>query len=134
MTPLTRALALPAALLAAGGILAATLSAASSQAATSTLCSSQTAPVGSGAYTIQNNEWGSGAPECITTDGSVDFTVANSSIANATNSAPGGYPAVYQGCHWGACTPGSGFPIQASDIRAGTVTTSWSTSQPGGSS
>jgi len=133
MTPLTRTLAVPAALLAAGGILAVSLPAASSQAATTTLCNSQTASVDRGAYTIQNNEWGSGAPECITTDGSADFTVANSSIANPTNGAPGGYPAIYKGCHWGACTPGSGLPVQVSNIHAGTVTTSWSTSQPGGS-
>jgi cellulose 1,4-beta-cellobiosidase len=134
MLPLTRALALPAALLAASGILAVSLPAASSQAATTTLCNSQTASVDGSGYTIQNNEWGSGASECITTDGSADFTVANSAIANATNGAPGGYPAIYKGCHWGACTPGSGFPVQVSNIHAGTVTTSWSTSQPGGSS
>src|SRR5258708_27344582 len=142
MTPLTRALSLPAALLAAGGILAAITLPASSEAAsseaasaaagTTTLCNSQTAPVDRGAYTVENNEWGSGAPECITADGNADFTVANSSIANAPNGAPGGYAAIYRGCHWGACTPGSGFPIQVSNIHAGTVTTSWSTSQPGG--
>jgi len=134
MTPLTRALALPAALLAAGGILAAALPAAGARAATATLCHSQTAPVAGGAYTIQNNEWGSGAPECITTGGGAGFTVANSSLANAANGAPGSYPAIYKGCHWGACTPGSGLPVRVSDIRAGTVTTSWSTAQPGGSS
>src|SRR5262245_7777465 len=134
MTPCTRALALPA-LLATGGLLAACPPAARSAAATTTtLCRSQTLPVGSGGYTVQNNEWGSSAPECITTDGSTDFTVANSSIANATNGAPGGYPAIYKGCHWGACTPGSGLPIHVSGIHPGTVTTSWSTSQPGGRS
>jgi Glycosyl hydrolase family 12 len=135
MTPFTRALALPAALLAAGGILAVTLPAASSQAATTTtLCNSQTAPVAGGAYTIMNNEWDSSAPECITTDGNADFTVANSSIANPTNGAPGADPAIYKGCHRGACTTRSGLPIQVSHIHAGTVTTSWSTTQPGGSS
>jgi hypothetical protein len=138
MTPLTRTLALPAALLAAGGVLAAislpaSSEAASSEAATTTLCNSQTAPVDRGAYTLENNEWGSGAPECITADGKAGFTVANSSIANAPNGAPGGYAAIYRGCHWGACTPRSGFPIPVSNIRAGTVTTSWSTSQPRGS-
>jgi cellulose 1,4-beta-cellobiosidase len=133
MTPLTRALALAAALLAAGGTLAVLL-ATSSEAATATLCHSQTLPVGRGAYTIRNNEWGSSAPECITTDGNTGFAVANSSIANSASGAPGGYPSIYQGCHWGACTSGSGFPIQVSNIHAGTVTTSWSTSQPGGSS
>jgi hypothetical protein len=141
LTPFARASALAAALLAAGGIVAVSLPAASSQAASSqaaatptTLCQSQTRHVDGGAYTVENNEWGSGEPECITTAGSAGFTVANSSIANSTYGAPGGYTAIYKGCHWGACTPGSGFPIQVSDIRLGRVTTSWSTSQPGGSS
>ena len=133
MTSLTRALTLAAALLAAGGSLTALL-ATSSEAATTTLCHSQTLPVSRGAHTIQNNEWGSSAAECISTDGNADFTVASSSIANSTSGAPGGYPSIYQGCHWGACTSGSGFPIQVSNIHAGTVTTRWSTSQPGGSS
>jgi glycosyl hydrolase family 12/cellulose binding protein with CBM2 domain len=134
MTPPRHALALAAAVaLAAAG---ACVLPASSQAATSTLCSSQTASAGGGTYTIQNNEWGSSAPECITTDGGADFTVANSSIANSTSGAPGGYPSIYQGCHWGACSAGglSASPVQASAITTGKVTTSWSTSQPGGSS
>jgi Glycosyl hydrolase family 12 len=132
MTPVTRALALPAALLAAGGILALSLPAASAQAATTTLCNSQTASVDGSGYTIGNNEWGSSAHECITTNGSADFKMASSSIHNATNGAPGGYPAIYKGCHWGACTTGSGLPIRVSNIHPGTVTTSWSTTQPGG--
>jgi hypothetical protein len=41
-----------------------------------------------------------------TTDGNADFTVANSSIANATNGEPGAYPSIYQGCHWGNCSSG----------------------------
>jgi hypothetical protein len=131
--PFSRSLVLPAALLAAGATLA-VLPVTSSEAATTRLCQSQTAPVDGGAYTVENNEWGSSAPECITTDGGSDFTVANSSIFNPTDGAPGGYPAIYKGCHYGNCTDGSGFPIQVSDIRRGTVTTSWSTSQPGGSS
>jgi Glycosyl hydrolase family 12/Cellulose binding domain len=109
------------------------LGAAHARAATTTLCNSQTLSAAGGAYTIQNNEWGSSASECITTDGNADFTVANSSIANATNGAPGGYPSIYKGCHWGACTTGSGLPIQESSLGTGKVTTSWSTSQPGGS-
>jgi cellulose 1,4-beta-cellobiosidase len=104
----------------------------SARAATQ-LCQMQTASAAGGTYTVQNNEWGSGASECITTDGNADFTVANSAISNATNGAPGGYPSIYQGCHWGNCTSGglSGNPIQASAITAGKVTTSWSTAQPG---
>ncbi|HEX4258022.1 MAG TPA: cellulose binding domain-containing protein [Streptosporangiaceae bacterium] len=104
---------------------------AGAQAATSTLCNSQTEAVAGGAYTVQNNEWGSGASECITTDGNADFSVANSSIDNATNGAPGGYPSLYKGCHWGACTSGSGLPIPVSSMTTGAVTTSWNTTQPG---
>jgi hypothetical protein len=99
------------------------------------LCASQTLSVQGGAYTIQNNEWGSHARECIAADGGTGFTVTESAIAiatNATSGAPGGYPSIYKGCHWGACTTGSGLPVRVSAIQPGTVTTSWSTSQPGG--
>jgi hypothetical protein len=132
MTFFTRALALSAALLAAAGTLA-ILPTTSSEAATTSLCNSQTAPVDGSAYMVENNEWGSGASECVTAGRGTSFTVANSSIANGIR-MPGGYPAIYKGCHWGACTTGSGFPIRVSDIRRGTVTTSWNTSQPGGRS
>jgi Glycosyl hydrolase family 12 len=111
--------------------------AASAHASTIVLTGSRSAPVAGGAYKVQNNEWGSSAPESITTDGGADFTVANSSIRNATNSAPGGYPSIYAGCHWGSCTRGglAANPVQVSTLtHPGTVTTSWSTSQPGGSS
>jgi hypothetical protein len=134
MTPLTRALVLPAALILAGGILAVSLHAARSDAATTRkLCHSQTASVAGGAYMVDNNEWGSSAAECITTNGHAEFRVANSSIANGGDGAPGGYPDIYKGCFYGACTSGSGLPIRVSKIRAGTVTTSWRTAQPGGS-
>jgi hypothetical protein len=134
-------MALPKRLITAGTALATALAAAllaalgatHARAATTTLCNSQTLSASGGAYTIQNNEWGSSASECITSDGNADFTVANSAIANATNGAPGGYPSIYKGCHWGACTTGSGLPIQESSLGTGRVTTSWSTSQPGGS-
>jgi cellulose 1,4-beta-cellobiosidase len=117
----------------AGGLL--TLGATGARAATTTLTQMQTAPVAGGTYTVQNNEWGSGAAESITTDGNADFTVAGSAIDNATNGAPGGYPSIYQGCHWGNCTSGglSAAPVEVSSLSTGKVTTSWSTTQPGGS-
>jgi hypothetical protein len=129
-----KAASLAAAMLIAIGF--GTLSTPAARAATTQLCQMQSAPAASGVYTVQNNEWGSGASECITTDGNADFTVANSAISNATNGAPGGYPSIYQGCHWGNCTSGglSATPVQVSAITTGKVTTSWSTTQPGGSS
>src|SRR6185437_6007922 len=124
--------------LAVAGLLAAGLLATGpgARAATSQLCQSQTAAVGGGVYTVQNNEWGSGASECITTDGNADFTVANSAISNATNGAPGAYPSIYQGCHFGVCTSGglTATPVQVSSLTTGKVTSSWSTTQPGGTS
>jgi hypothetical protein len=97
--------------------------------AATTLCNSQTAAVDGGQYTVENNEWNSSAPECVTTDGNADFTVANSSIDLPTDGAPGGYAAIYKGCHWGACTSGSGLPIQVGTMTPGKVTTSWNTTQ-----
>jgi len=123
-------------LLALGGGIAAVVGSAGAQAATTSLCQEQTASVSGGTYIVQNNEFDSSASECVTTDGNADFTVANSSIANATNGEPGAYPSIYQGCHWGNCSSGglTSSPIEVSSLTTGKVTTSWSTSQPGGSS
>lgn len=130
-----RTLALTAAGAAGAACITAVVSsAAGSQEAAVTLCRTQTRAVAGGSYSVTNNEWGSGAPECITTSGNAAFTVARSAIRNATNGAPGGYPSVYRGCHWGACTTHSGFPVRVARLRTGAVTTSWNTSQPGGSS
>ena len=96
------------------------------------LCSSQRLAVVGGAYMVQNNEWGSGAPECVAVASGGGFAVSRSAIANAPNGSPGGYPSIYRGCHWGICTPRSGLPVQVSKLLSpGTVTTSWATSQPG---
>ena len=109
--------------------------AGSARAAATQLCQEQTAPAADGVYNVQNDEWGSGAAECITTDGNADFTVGSSGISNPTHGAPGGYPSIYQGCHFGVCTSGglTATPVQVSSLTAGKVTTSWSTTQPGGS-
>ncbi len=116
----------------AAGIMGMVLPTAGSQAAAITLCRTQTLVAAGGSYTVQNNELGSGAPECITTGGNGAFTVASSATHNVTSGAPGGYRSVYKGCHWGACTVGSGFPVRVARLRPGAVKTSWSTSQPGG--
>jgi Glycosyl hydrolase family 12 len=126
---------------ASGAILVATvavtmLAAASAQAAAKPLTGTQSTSVAGGVDKVQNNEWGSSKPESITTDGHADFTVANSSISNATDGAPGGYPSIYAGCHWGSCTRGglAANPVNVSKlVHPGSVTTSWSTTQPAGS-
>ena len=112
------------------------LAAASAQAAAKPLTGTQSMSVAGGVDKVQNNEWGSSKPESITTDGHADFTVAKSSISNATDGAPGGYPSIYAGCHWGSCTRGglAANPVNVSKlVHPGSVTTSWSTTQPAGS-
>jgi Glycosyl hydrolase family 12 len=108
--------------------------AASATPGRTTVCHDQAVPVSGGAYRVASNEWASAATECVATSGNADFTVVRSAIDNLHKSAPGGYPFIYRGCHWGVCTTGSGLPVQASGIRPGTVITSWSTTQPGGPS
>jgi hypothetical protein len=94
------------------------------------LCNSQRRAVVGGVYMTQNDEWGSGAPECVAVATGGGFTVATSAIAKSGGS-PGGYPSIYRGCHWGVCTPDSGLPVPASKLLSpGTVTTSWATTQP----
>ena len=101
------------------------------QAGGAALCNSQRLAVDGGVYTVQNNEWGSGAVECLAAGGPGGFTVTRSAIANSTSGAPGGYPSIYRGCHWGACTPRSGLPVPVSRLLSpGTVTTTWATAQP----
>jgi hypothetical protein len=124
--------AVVALLLALGGSFAA-LSGGEAHAATTSLCQEQTTSVAGGSYIVQNNEYDSSAQECVTTDGNADFTVASSSIDNATDGSPGAYPSIYQGCHWGDCSSGglSSDPIEVSNLTPGTATTSWSTTQTG---
>jgi len=122
-----------------GTAAATVLGAVSAHAGTITsLTGQQAAPVAHGAAAVQNNEWGSSEPESIATSGNAGFTVVNSAIANATNGAPGGYPSIYSGCHWGACTQGGlsdhPVPVQKMITTPGTARTSWSTTQPGGNS
>ncbi len=92
----------------------------------------QSTPVADGAYTVQNNQWGSSGQDTVMADGDADFTVRNSSITGNL----GGYPSIYAGCHWGNCTPGGlgAHPVRVTTLTIpGTVTTSWDTTQPGGS-
>ncbi len=102
------------------------------QTGTSILCRDQTRSVAGGAYVVQNNEYNSTAPACITASGGTDFRVRNSSISNATDGLPGAYPSIYQGCHWGNCSSRglAATPVQVPDLTAGTVMTTWSTTQP----
>jgi cellulose 1,4-beta-cellobiosidase len=80
-----------------------------------------------GEYTLQNNEWNSSAPQCVTATTGTAWTVSTANF-NLSGGAPATYPSIYKGCHWGACTTGSNLPIQVSKLAS--ATSSWSTTQP----
>ena len=80
-----------------------------------------------GEYTLQNNEWNSSAPQCVTATTGTSWSVSTANF-NLSGGAPATYPSIYKGCHWGACTTGSNLPIQVGKLAS--ATSSWSTVQP----
>ena len=117
------------------GVTAGGVTAGGARAGSATLCGYQAAPVDDGRYTVENDEWDSSSPECVTTDHRAEFQVASSAISNPADGAPGGYPSIFAGCHWGDCTQGglAAQPLLLARLRAGMVTSSWYTTGPGGS-
>ena len=94
--------------------------------AATTTCS-PTGTIAAGDYTIQANEWNSTAQQCVTYTGGTAWSMTTANF-NLSGGAPATYPSIFKGCHWGLCTPNSGFPIQVSKL--GSASTSWSTVQP----
>ena len=90
-----------------------------------------TVDVAGGTYYVQNNFYnkaGSGT-QCIDVDTNTGaFTVTGNNWV-ATNGAPGGYPSIVKGCHWGKCTTNSGLPIRLSDLSSNPTT--WNTTPAG---
>ncbi len=87
-----------------------------------------TIPLQNGEYTLQANEWNSTSTQCVTATGGTAWSVSTADFDLTTAGPPATYPSIYKGCHWGACTTGSGLPIQVSALSS--ATTSWSTTQP----
>jgi glycosyl hydrolase family 12/putative Ig domain-containing protein len=86
-----------------------------------------------GPYTLQVNEWNSTAAFDLSyTYPPAAFTVSASAIDIAPDGAPGAYPSIYSGNHWGNVSPVNPFPLQVSAITAGQVTTSMAGTIPGG--
>lgn len=95
------------------------------------LCGEEHRPVADGAYLIQNDEWNSSAPECISySPADAAFSVTSTSINMPSDGAPGGYPSVSYGCFYSYCTRRSGLPRMISSLKRGSVTSDWSTTQP----
>jgi endoglucanase len=68
-----------------------------------------------GKYIVMNNRWGTSAEQCINVT-SNGFQIKSQQGVAPTNGAPVSYPAIYAGCHYGACSPGTNLPKQLSSI------------------
>jgi Glycosyl hydrolase family 12 len=77
-------------------------------------------PLDKGVYAMQADEYNSSAPFSMCGDGGEDFKITKSQIGVPTDGAPGGYPSIFRGCHWGDCTEDSGLPIQVSSMETNT--------------
>ena len=107
------ALAVGLAAAVAAGVVTAT---AGPAAAAPVICDQYgTAAVQGGKYIVQNNRWGASTAQCIDVS-AAGFTVTRADHNNATNGPPASYPSIYAGCHYGACTSGSGLPAQVSRL------------------
>jgi Glycosyl hydrolase family 12/Cellulose binding domain len=123
------ALGTAAVLAAAGTGIAALAIAAPAQAASQVCEQFGSAKIAGGKYIVQNNNWGDNTRQCIKVT-STGFSIASASHNKPQNGAPGSYPSVYAGCHYGNCSTGSGLPLQASSGRFDTVRTSVRMSYP----
>ncbi|GIH01959.1 hypothetical protein Rhe02_00260 [Rhizocola hellebori] len=81
-----------------------------------------------GNYVIMNNRWGSNSPQCISTT-SNGFSITQQDGMGNLSGAPVSYPAIYLGCHYSNCSPGSPLPAQISTM--GNANSSITLSYPG---
>jgi Glycosyl hydrolase family 12/Cellulose binding domain len=86
--------------------------------------------ISGGKYVVMNNNWGTGGTgQCINVT-STGFSITASNHNKPQNGAPGGYPAIYAGCHYANCSTGSSLPMQTSDSRFNSINTSVSMTYP----
>jgi hypothetical protein len=110
--------ALAAVSLAAGAIVTG-LYAAGPAAADTQICDQYGSTTIGGRYVVMNNRWGTTAQQCINvTD--TGFSITSQQGVGNTSGAPVSYPAVYAGCHYTRCSPGTNMPIRVSDISQAT--------------
>ncbi|MEG8278713.1 GH12 family glycosyl hydrolase domain-containing protein [Streptomyces sp. AHA2] len=109
--------ALFGALLTTLATVAALLAATAPARADTVVCEQFGSTVIQGRYVVQNNRWGTSAPQCVTaTDTGFRLTQADGSVP--TNGAPKSYPSVFNGCHYTNCSPGTSLPAQLSTISS----------------
>jgi hypothetical protein len=75
-------------------------------------------------YNVMNNVWGADTAQCINTT-NTGFAVT-AKHQKPTNGAPASYTAIYYGCHYNNCSPGTNLPMQVSQISSATSNISFS--------
>lgn len=110
------------AIMAAGLLAGAALTAfavAGPAAADTQICDQYGSTTIGGRYVVMNNRWGTSAQQCINVT-STGFTIQTQQGTGSTSGAPVSYPAVYYGCHYTNCSPGTNLPMQVSAISSAT--------------
>ncbi|SEF37809.1 Glycosyl hydrolase family 12 [Amycolatopsis pretoriensis] len=121
--------ALSAVALCTAGLLAPVVGTAPAAHADTLICDQYGSTTIGGRYVVMNNRWGSSAQQCINVTGS-GFRIQTQQ-GSTSGGAPLSYPAVYLGCHYSNCSPGSPLPRQLS--RIGSASSSISYTYVGGS-
>ncbi|MEV4702505.1 GH12 family glycosyl hydrolase domain-containing protein [Actinoplanes sp. NPDC049316] len=108
--------AVAAAVLLAGAGVTAFVGAGPAQADTQ-ICDQYGSTTIGGRYVVMNNRWGTSAQQCINVT-STGFAITTQNGVGSTSGAPVSYPAVYYGCHYTNCSPGTNLPMQLSSISS----------------
>lgn len=87
-------------------------------------------PVSDGRYIVQNAEWGNSIGQCISPAPN-GFSVVSGYHDLRTDRAPGAYPSIFAGCHFGKCSTGSGLPLRVSALDDVRTSVSYSTVDDG---
>ncbi len=111
-----------AALFAAGSITVFALAGPAS--ADTQICEQYGSTTIGGRYTVMNNRWGTTAQQCINVTSTGFAITAQQGVGN-TSGAPVSYPAIYVGCHYTNCSPGTNLPMQVSSISSATSSISY---------
>ncbi|MFD6152797.1 glycoside hydrolase [Streptomyces sp. NPDC060243] len=113
--PAGKARAVAAALVLAAGSLTAVAAASGPAVADAQVCEQFGSVSTPGGYIVQNNAWGTTAPQCVDQSGD-GFTLSRADGSVPTNGAPKSYPSIYAGCHYTNCSPGTVLPKRVSAI------------------
>ncbi|NBM15160.1 GH12 family glycosyl hydrolase domain-containing protein [Streptomyces sp. GC420] len=75
-------------------------------------------------YVVQNNRWGTAAPQCVNVT-STGFEITRADGSVPTHGAPKSYPSLFIGCHYTNCSPGTNLPRQLSAISSAPTSISY---------